>query len=191
MNSGALKRAKRQLRRSVLQERDALPSEARTGLGERIADRFVDLPEVRGASTVMLFSSFGSEVPTGPLIERLRERGVTVALPRIEDGDLVPVAFVPGDPVRPTSFGALEPIAPNELDPRSLDVVGVPAVAFDRLGRRVGYGGGYYDRFLRELTAFRVGIAFSLQVVEGRLPAGSFDLSVHAIVTEEETIRPS
>ena len=191
MNSGALKRAKRQLRRSVLEERDALPSEVRTEWGERIADRFVDLPEARDARTVMLFSSFGSEVPTGPLIERLREREVTIALPRIEDGDLVPVAFVPGDPVRPTSFGAVEPIAPNGLDPGSLDVVGVPAVAFDRTGRRIGYGGGYYDRFLRELGAFRVGIAFSLQVLEGGLPTGSFDLPVHAIVTEEETIRPS
>lgn len=190
MNSGTLKRAKRQLRRAVLEERDALSSEARTGWGDRIADRFIGLPEVRDARTVMLFSSFGSEVPTGALIERLRERGVTIALPRIEGGDLVPVAFVPGDPVRPTSFGAVEPIAPDELDPGSLDVVGVPAVAFDRLGRRIGYGGGYYDRFLRELTAFRVGIAFSLQVLEGRLPAGSFDLPVHAIVTEEETIRP-
>lgn len=191
MNSGALKRAKRQIRRSVLRERDALSSETRAGLGQRIADRFAELPEVRDASTVMLFSSFGSEVPTGPLIERLRERGVTVALPRIEDGDLVPVAFAPGDPVRPTSFGAVEPVAPKELDPGSLDVVGVPGVAFDRLGRRVGYGGGYYDRFLRERTAFRVGIAFSLQVLDGRLPAGSFDIPVHAIVTEDETIRPS
>ena len=138
----------------------------------------------------MLFSSFGSEVPTGPLIERLHERGIVVALPRIEEGDLVPVAYTPGDPVRPTSFGAVEPIGPNGLEPASLDVVGVPGVAFDRLGGRIGYGGGYYDRFLRGLPAFRVGLAFGLQVIEGPLPAGRFDLPVQAIVTEEETIRP-
>jgi 5-formyltetrahydrofolate cyclo-ligase len=190
MSSGALKRAKREVRRALLEDRDALPPGARAEWGERIAELFVELPEVRDASTVMLFSSFGSEVPTGPSIERLRDRGTTVALPRIEDGDLVPVAFVPGDPVRATSFGAFEPIDPLGLDPASLDVVGVPGVAFDRLGRRIGYGGGYYDRFLRNLAAFRIGIAFSVQVIDGRLPAGSFDLPVHAIVTEEGTIRP-
>ena len=190
MTSGTLKREKRRIRREVLERRDAAPAALREGWGERIAERTIELPEIQAATIVMVFSSFGSEVPTGPLIERLRERGVTVALPRIEEGDLVPIAFAPGDPVRQTSFGALEPIGPNSLDPSSLDVIGVPGVVFDRDGRRVGYGGGYYDRFLRDLTAFRVGIAFSLQVIEGRLPAGSFDLPVHAIVTEEETIRP-
>lgn len=190
MNSGALKRAKRQIRRTVLEERDALSPGVRAEWGERIARRAVVLPEVRDVRAVMLFSSFGSEVPTAPLIERLHERGIVVALPRIEAGELVPVAYTPGDPVRTASFGALEPIGRNGLEPASLDVVGVPGVAFDRLGGRVGYGGGYYDRFLRGLSAFRVGLAFGLQVVEDPLPAGRFDLPVQAIVTEEETIRP-
>lgn len=190
MNSGALKRAKRQIRRTVLEERDALPPGVRAEWGERIARRAVELPEIRDVRAVMLFSSFGSEVPTEPLIERLHERGIIVALPRIEAGELVPVAYTPGDPVRTASFGALEPIGSNGLEPASLDVVGVPGVAFDRLGGRVGYGGGFYDRFLRGLSAFRVGLAFGLQVVEEPLPAGRFDLPVRAIVTEEETIRP-
>ena len=190
MNSGALKRAKRQIRRTVLEERDALPPSVRAEWGERIARRAVELPEIRDVRAVMLFSSFGSEVPTEPLIERLHERGIVVALPRIEAGELVPVAYTPGDPVRTASFGALEPIGPNGLEPASLDVVGVPGVAFDRLGGRVGYGGGFYDRFLRGLSAFRVGLAFGLQVVEEPLPAGRFDLPVQAVVTEEETIRP-
>ena len=76
------------------------------------------------------------------------------------------------------------------MDPAALDVVGVPGVAFDRQGRRVGYGGGYYDRFLRGLHAFTVAVAFGLQVVDRPLPAGNFDLPVQAIVTEQETIRP-
>ena len=84
MNSGALKRAKRQIRRTVLEERDALPPGVRAERGERIARRVVELPEVRDVRAVMLFSSFGSEVPTAPLIEGLRERGIVVALPRIE-----------------------------------------------------------------------------------------------------------
>jgi 5-formyltetrahydrofolate cyclo-ligase len=190
MKSGALKREKRRIRRTVLEQRDALPPDVRTEWGERIAGRFVDLPEVGAAKTVMLFSSFGSEVPTGPLVERLRALGIVVALPRIEGSDLVAVPFVLGDPVRATTFGAVEPVAPEVIDPAALDVVGVPGVVFDRQGRRIGYGGGYYDRFLRGLHTFTVGVAFGLQVIDGSLPSGNFDLPVRAIVTEQEAIRP-
>ena len=190
MKSAALKREKARLRRAVLEQRDALPSDVRAEWGERIAARFVELPEVGTAKAAMVFSSFGSEVPTGPLVERLRARGIVVAIPRIEGADLVAVPFVPGDPVRTTTFGAFEPIAPDVMDPAALDVIGVPGVAFDRQGRRIGYGGGYYDRYLRGLHAFTVAVAFGLQVVDGPLPAGNFDLPVRAIVTEQETIRP-
>ena len=190
MKSAALKREKTRIRRAVLEQRDALPAEVRAEWGERIAVRFVELPEVSTANAVMVFSSFGSEVPTGPLVERLRARGIVVALPRIEGGDLVAVPFAPGDPVRATTFGAVEPVAPDVMDPAVLDVVGVPGVAFDRQGRRVGYGGGYYDRFLRGLHAFTVAVAFGVQVVDRPLPAGNFDLPVQAIVSEQETIRP-
>lgn len=189
MKSSELKRAKRRTRRAVLDDRDALPAEVREELGERVVERFLELPQVQRAKTVMLFSHFGSEVPTGSLIRRLHERGVVIALPRIEEGHLVPVGYAPGDPTSTTSFGAQEPIDGTPLDPASIDVVAVPGVAFDRAGSRVGYGGGYYDRFLRNLPAYTVAMAFSLQVVEEALPAGRFDLPVQAIVTEDETIR--
>jgi 5-formyltetrahydrofolate cyclo-ligase len=189
MKSGELKRAKRRIRREVLRERDAAPVAARVETGRRVVERFLALPEVERAATVMVFWSFGSEVPTGPLIERLHRRGVAVALPRIEDAGLAPIAYAPGDPTTPTSFGAEEPVRDAPLDPSSIDVVAVPGVAFDRRGGRIGYGAGFYDRFLRGLPAFSVGLAFGLQVLDRDLPAGSFDLPVDAIVTEHETIR--
>jgi 5-formyltetrahydrofolate cyclo-ligase len=189
MSSSDLKRAKRRVRSAVRGERDAVPVDVRKERAERVVERFLALPEVGRARTIMLFSSFGSEVPTGSLIGRLHERGVVVALPRIDGAALVPVTYAPGDPTTTTSFGAEEPVAGVPLDPSSIDVVGVPGVAFDRRGRRIGYGGGYYDRFLRGLPAFTVGLVFGLQVVDADLPAGRFDLPVDAIVTEEETIR--
>jgi 5-formyltetrahydrofolate cyclo-ligase len=190
MSSSDLKRAKRRVRIAVRGERDAVPTDIREEKAERLVERFLALPEVRRARTIMLFSSFGSEVPTGSLIERLHARGVVVALPRIEGAALLPVPYTPGDPTTSTAFGPEEPMG-AALDPTSIDVVGVPGVAFDRGGRRIGYGGGYYDRFLRGLPAFTVGLVFGLQVVDEDLPAGRFDLPVDAIVTEEETIRPA
>ena len=188
MKSSELKRAKRRTRLAVLADRDAQPADVRAARGERVVERFLELPEVRRATTVMLFSHFGSEVPTASVIRRLHERGVMVALPRVQEADLVPVTYAPGDPMTTTSFGAQEPVDGTPLDPASIDVVAVPGVAFDREGRRIGYGGGYYDRFLRGLPAFTVALAFDLQVADEALPAGRSDLPVHAIVTEEETI---
>ncbi len=88
MNSAELKRAKRDVRRRVLAERDAIPATARARASLEIAQRFLALPEVAAARTVLAFWSFGSELSTAPLIERLHGEGTRVALPRIVDGEL-------------------------------------------------------------------------------------------------------
>lgn len=191
MNSAALKRAKRDVRREVLAARDALDPSLRAAWSVAITDRLLSLPELEASAAVMTFWSFGSEVDTMPMIERLVARGVTVALPRIRHPDLEPRTWRPGEPMTHTSFGAREPAGGRTLRPDEPDVVVVPAVAFDRRGHRVGYGGGFYDRFLpgTRPDAIRVGAAFSAQLVEHDLPQGAFDLGVDAVVTERETVR--
>jgi len=185
-----LKQAKRAIRREVLARRDALAAGERSERGARVAERVLGLPEVLGARSVMGFWSFGSEVETAPLLLRLHEAGTRVALPRIGDGDIVAVAHTPGDPVTPTPFGAMEPSGRDVVDPEDLDAVLVPGVAFDRRGARVGYGGGFYDRFLARTRPGvpAIAIGFALQVVEA-VPEGRTDRRVDAIVTEDEVIR--
>ena len=99
--------------------------------------------------------------------------------------------YAPGDAVTATSFGASEPSTGAALDPSAIDVVVTPAVAFDRSGRRVGYGGGFYDRFFprTRTDTLRIGIGFDLQLVEEELPGGHFDLGLDAIVTESGVVR--
>jgi 5-formyltetrahydrofolate cyclo-ligase len=191
VTSAELKRAKKAVRRDVLAVRDAMPPQERARLAERVAERFLGLPEVTGAGVVMAFSSFGSELPTMPLIERLLARGITVALPRIAAGKLEPRTWRPGEPATETSFGALEPTGGEVLAPGLIDVVATPAVGFDRAGRRVGYGGGFYDRFFPSMRsdALRVGVGFGIQLLEGDLPEGAFDMRVDAVITESETVR--
>jgi 5-formyltetrahydrofolate cyclo-ligase len=191
VTNGKLKRAKRRIRREVLAIRDGVPPVERRAMGELLTERFLALPEVMGARSVMVFWSFGSEVPTERAIQRLQARGVVVALPRVEGSELVAVSYSPGDPTKTTSFGAEEPLGGARIPPATLDVVAIPAVAFDRRGGRIGYGGGFYDRFLRGLPGFKAGLAFGLQVLHEELPTGNFDRRVDAIVTESETIRCS
>lgn len=193
MNSAELKRAKRAVRRRVLETRDAMPEAERARLGAVVTERFLSLPEVRAAHAVLAFWSFGSEVPTGPLIEALVARGAMIALPRIVGGELEARTYRPGDRVTETTFGALEPAGGTRVEPASIDVVATPGVAFDRGGRRVGYGGGFYDRFLPRTRpdTSRVGVGFDVQLLaEGEsLPAGRFDLLVDVVVTELEAVR--
>jgi 5-formyltetrahydrofolate cyclo-ligase len=190
MKAHELKAAKRRVRRAVLARRDALSSSDREERSGRIHARFLDLPEVERASTVSLFWSFGSEVGTGPLIDALHRRGVRILLPRIVEGDLELRGYRPGDPLDETPFGAREPTAGPAVNLAEVEAICTPAVAFDRTGARIGYGGGYYDRlFTRAPRARRIGIAFAVQVVDEPLPAGAFDRRVDVLVTEEETLR--
>lgn len=193
--SAGLKKAKREVRRRVLEARDAIPSAERDRLAAEVTRRFLELPEVEGAGTVMTFWTFGSELSTMPLIDALHAAGVRVTLPRIVEGDIEPVTYAPGDPTTETAFGALEPSGGDVLAPTDIDVVATPAVVFDRRGARVGYGGGFYDRFFTKVRpdTARIGIGFGVQLLpEGEwLPGGHFDLPVDAVVTESETVRCS
>lgn len=190
--SHRLKQAKRALRREVLAARDALTAEERAARSEAITRRLLALPEMRNAHTALVFWSFGSEVDTGTLIDRLLAGGARVALPRVAGSEVEPAGYVRGDPLRGTNFGAMEPEGGSQLDPSDLDLVVVPGVAFDREGNRVGYGGGFYDRLLPRLrsTARSMGVAFAVQIVQ-TVPTGGSDRRVDVIVTEDEVIRPT
>lgn len=192
MRSHELKRAKRMIRREMLALRDAMSAAEREELGGLVVERFLALAPVRAAGTVAAFWSFGSEVPTEPLLRGLQAAGTRTALPRIEAGELHLHAWAPGDPLSPTSFGALEPENGDPVDPREVDVICTPGVAFDTAGRRIGYGGGFYDRLFDACgdAAVRAAIAFDLQVVDDPLPQGHFDRRVQLIVTPTRVIEP-
>ncbi len=188
--SHRLKARKRAVRRAAIARRDLLNEEERSTKSERIVERVLALPEVGAARTVMAFWSFASEVQTSALIERLHEAGKRVALPRVAEGDIVAVAYAPGDPVSATSFGAMEPVGVDLVPAEDVDVVIVPGVAFDRRGGRVGYGGGFYDRlFARAPSVPAVAVGFAVQLVD-EVPQGRSDSPVDVIVTEDEVIRP-
>jgi 5-formyltetrahydrofolate cyclo-ligase len=194
MNTGELKNAKRDVRRRVLALRDALSVQEREEFGRPAVDRFLALPQVQSAGVAMAFWSFGSEIQTAALILSLLERGVRVALPRIQGPALEPRLWTPDRPTTLTSFGAREPQGGPDgalsVDPQQIDVVLVPAIAYDRGGSRVGYGGGFYDRFLPTTRpdALRVGIGFDLQLVEGALPSGAFDAGLDMVVTTSQEV---
>lgn len=185
---GSLAEAKAALRRRMRALRDALPEAERERLGALVAERLLGLPEVARARGVLLFYSFGSEVPTAGVAARLHESGARLFLPYLEDGAMEAAEVGPGDPLLPSGYGPREPARRARVDPERVDLVVVPGLAFDRRGHRLGYGGGHYDRYLGRVgRAARVGIGFSFQLLD-EVPAGPGDRRLDLVVTDAETV---
>jgi len=142
---------------------------------------------------VALYAGVRGEVPTGRIREAYLAAGAKLYYPRVAGRGAL--AFYPhreGDGWERGPYGIPEPPRPRGSRPRTggFDLVVVPGVAFDRKGRRLGQGFGYYDRFLGALPegVTRVGLAFWHQVVP-EVPVDAWDVPVHALVTEEGVIR--
>jgi 5-formyltetrahydrofolate cyclo-ligase len=180
---------KERLRRLMRAVRAAIPPEERAAAGSAVEAALLELPAVAGASTVMAFASFGSEIPTGGILAGLRAAGRRVLLPFLVNGEMEAALVEPDAAMAPSSYGALEPVMRRAVDPSVVSVVVAPGLAFDRAGRRLGYGGGYFDRYLRRIpaTAARIGIGFSVQVVD-EVPVGPGDELLDLVVTEAGVI---
>lgn len=187
--SDDVREGKARVRARLKALRRTTPAAERARLSAMVEDRLFDIPFLARARTVMAFSSFGSEVCTDGIIGRLHDRGQRIVLPVVAGGDLEPVVFRPGDAIRRTSYGANEPVSAERASVSAIDVVIVPGLAFDRQGYRIGYGGGFYDRFLPRLDprALRVGVAYHYQLFE-ELPHGPADEPVDLVVTDQATV---
>ena len=186
MTSGA----KAATRRAVLLRRDALPGGERTLLSGRIVAAILDLPTYQEADAVLAYASFGTELQTDELLRRVLDDGKELVLPRVERGGLgfYEVRDLARD-LTPGTWGIREP-GPDRCPPADAGGVGfalIPGVAFDRRARRLGYGGGYYDRLLAgglpEGTPLVSG-AFEVQIVDG-VPTDPHDAPVDVVVTEK------
>jgi len=185
---------KREIRKRIMTLRNAMPLEAIAAKSGEIVQRLMELREIRESSTLMVFLSFGSEVITDGLIELGWDAGKRIVVPlcRPESRVLTPCLIGGFDELETGHYGIREPKADRlrVVPPEEIDAVLVPAVAFDRRGYRVGYGGGYYDRFLPKAPqAVTIGAVFACQIVP-EVPRDRYDVQVERIVTEEGIIIP-
>ena len=141
---------------------------------------------------VSLYRTMRDEIDVGPLGEALAARGVVAALPVMQGAD-APLAFrswCAGDAMDDAAFGVREPVGGKTVAP---DILAVPLLAFDSLGRRLGYGGGYYDRTLRSLRTagdvLAVGVAYDEQETVS-VPVDDRDETLDMIVTDRRAIVP-
>ncbi|MCE5231433.1 5-formyltetrahydrofolate cyclo-ligase [bacterium] len=181
---------KRALRKRASGRRSALGAEWRARASAAAAQNASRFIHESGAKTVALFASFGDEIDTHGLIRELLKKGIGVALPLVVRGEkrieMRRIDRFPED-CRGGAYGILEPdpaLCPEIVPASRFDVIFVPGLLFTREGWRLGYGGGYYDRLLKEdHTALAVAFGFSKQIVDD-LPHDAWDRPVNRIVTE-------
>lgn len=138
-----------------------------------------ELPEFAAATAVMAFCGMRTEPDTDPLFARIAAEGRRLLLPRVEAGRLV-VADADG-PLAASRFGVLEPQGPP-VDLAEVGFVIVPGLAFTAAGARLGYGGGFYDRFLPTVAGVpNAGVCFSEQLLDD-LPTGPHDVRVDRVL---------
>jgi len=177
----ALPGDKSALRRQLLDRRSSLSPATLLETGQRLAA--VLQPVCAAAGTVAAYAAVSAEPPTAPLLARLP--GVRLLLPvLLPDGDLDWAEHHPAQPLRPSLRGLLEPTGPR-LGARAIgeaDVVLVPALAADRAGRRLGRGGGSYDRALLRADGLVVALLHDGELLDA-VPAEPHDVAVDAVVT--------
>ncbi|WP_417584553.1 5-formyltetrahydrofolate cyclo-ligase [Pelagibacterium sp.] len=173
------------LRQEALARRLAVPQADRADAGKIAADVFLEGVPLQKDQVVALYWPIRDEIDCKPLLTRLMDSGQKVALPVVldENEPLELRLWEDGQALYPSGFGTLAPAdSAPVVDP---DIVVIPLLAFDKLGTRLGYGKGYYDRTLAALCKkpLLVGYAFSAQELDF-IPRLAHDLPLDLLVTE-------
>lgn len=183
---------KNKLREKYKAIRDALSTDEKSILDTKICKRVISTVSFRFSQTVLLYSPIKSEVDITSIALAALKAGKNVAYPRCgsNDGKMTFHYVTSLDELKPGSFGILEPTieAPlffKESVPKKEDAIClIPALIYDKDGYRLGYGKGYYDRFLSDFCGIKAGIIYSSCIAD-RVPRGKYDLKVDFTVSEK------
>jgi 5-formyltetrahydrofolate cyclo-ligase len=182
------------LRKRILGSRDRLSSNEKHEKSLAVMDNFWSLWDMHRWSTLFMYVNFRSEVETLELITRCLHQGVRVAVPLVDASAVRMIPFLINDPVKDLVPGYYnipepDPLACQRVVPEEIAAAVIPGSVFDIHGGRLGYGGGYYDRFLVNDApqAKRIGLAFELQVVD-KVPVEPHDQPLDILVTEKRIV---
>ena len=175
------------LRKKHLLERNAMDKEKRAELSEIISNRIVALDRFKASENILLYSNYGSEADTGLLHKISEKLGKKIFYPKVQGEDMIFYKITSLTSMAEGYKGIMEPVGDTDVwKGETNSMIIVPGAVFHPKGYRIGYGKGFYDRFLGKYPKlFSVGICFSNQVDEALIPE-SFDIPLHLIVTEKE-----
>lgn len=185
---------KKKLRKEILARRDALPEKERHEKSLQIANKIIGLEEFKNANKILLYAHMRSEVETTEIYRESQRQGKDIFYPRVIGEKMEFYLVDEKTEFEISPFGVSEPKAevsklfvPNQKDKI---LVLMPGAVFDEAGNRIGYGGGYYDKYLHWLEGMlvcKVAVAFECQLVDlGMIENEPHDVKVDYIVTERK-----
>ncbi len=188
---------KRTLRSEILNKRKSLSKEEVNDKSSSIAKLLFSTEQYKSSKYIMCYIDFRNEVKTEEIIKTALKDGKNIIIPIsvVETRQLLLSQLLDYDKeLEAGTYGILEPKKEfiREVAPEVIDLVLIPGVAFDRHGYRIGYGGGYYDRFLTRIddSIPKIALAFELQMVS-HVSKGKYDIPVDYIITESDIIKAS
>ena len=177
--------SKTKLRKQVREEIAALPCDYISASDNGLFSRITLMKEFLAARNIMMYCSVEKEPDTHKIAKAALSMGKTVAFPFCSRGGIMHARVVSSlDELRPAMLGIpAPPDTAKVIEPEELNLIIVPALAYDRAGYRIGYGGGYYDRYLCGLPAFTVGMTREL-LIKDEIPREPHDIAVNCVATE-------
>lgn len=179
------------LRNHFLKIRSKLSKKSVSVKSEQIIERLLDSKEFQKADTIHCYISIinNNEVHTHSFIKYCFEINKFVVVPKIKlNNELDHIRISSMDQLTKNSWGVLEPEYGTSVSPTVPDLIIVPMVTGDLYKNRLGYGKGFYDRFLSRTPAKKAGLLFDCQLFKGELPVEPFDIQMDFLVTESQRI---
>ena len=178
---------KSELRKQVLQEMKAIPREQKQAMDQALTERLLHHPFYQEAKVIATYLSFPHEFQTQGLIEQALKDDKKVLIPKTySKGRMDFVVYDPQQLVK-TSFGLLEPQGNLEvMDASQIDLIHVPGLAFTTEGYRIGYGGGYYDRYLKHITGHTLSTIYPCQIQD--FSPENHDIPVQEVLIDERNL---
>ena len=183
---------KQSIRKRILSERSALSDKERTQKSDRIQKKIMDTDAYKEAEVILLYIDYKGEVSTELLLEDCFRQGKKVACPRVlADGEMEFFEITGLADCEPGAYGILEPVEGLPVvvpEPEVQSIILMPGLAFDLSGARMGYGGGYYDRYLAKYPwLYTIAPVYEFSILE-HLPVEAHDVPIKMLVTEKESI---
>lgn len=190
--NGSICDGKNELREEYKKIRNNINIKNKEQKTEEITKKFINTTQFKNAEIIAIYKSFSSEVSTEEIIKYALKSGKKIALPRVNKSklDFYEIKSIDEKLIK-SNFGIEEPIENSKtfVDKQKIDLVVVPGLAFDKEKNRLGYGGGFYDRFLAGINALKIGICFDEQLLKNEtLPVKETDVKLDIIITDKEMV---